>query len=111
MAKLSTKKNNVYQIGTWFGIINMRLSRDVLQTTDTEFLDEVPNTIITLKTTTKRHSKFGEQGYQNTFVKHSTKQIYMLVRKIMYWVIQDAMKKPHVTKGKYFTYNVILNIW
>ena len=46
----------VYRIGTRFGIINMWLSRNVLQATDAEFLDEVPNTIITLKETAKRYS-------------------------------------------------------
>ncbi|KAL4103596.1 hypothetical protein QTP88_018957 [Uroleucon formosanum] len=70
---IDKKKNNVYQIGTWFGIINMRLSRDVLHTTDTEFLDEVLNTIITSKETTKRRSKFGEQGYRKCFYKTSCK--------------------------------------
>jgi len=67
IGKVLDKKNNVYQIGTRFGIINTRLSRNVLQATDAEFLDEVPNTIITLRETAKRHSQFGGQGYQKCF--------------------------------------------
>jgi len=59
IGKVVDKKNNVYQIGTRFGIINMWLSRNVLQTTDAEFLDEVLDTMLTLREIAKRHSQFG----------------------------------------------------
>ncbi|KAL5236648.1 hypothetical protein ACI65C_004058 [Semiaphis heraclei] len=49
IGKVVDKKNNVYQIGSRFGIINTWLSRNVLQKTDAEFLDEVPDTMLTLK--------------------------------------------------------------
>jgi len=51
----------------------MWLSRNVLQTTDAEFLDEVPDTMLTLRGITKRHSQFGGQGYQKCFCKTSCK--------------------------------------
>lgn len=73
IGKVVDKKNNVYQIGTRFGIINTWLSRNVLQATEAEFLDEVPSTIITLRETAKRHSQFGGQGYQKCFCKTSCK--------------------------------------
>ncbi|KAL5242792.1 hypothetical protein ACI65C_010202 [Semiaphis heraclei] len=63
IGKVVDKKNNVYQIGTRFGIINTWLSRNVLQTTDAEFIDEVPDTILTLREIAKRHSQFGGQYY------------------------------------------------
>lgn len=73
IGKVVNKKNNVSRIGTGFGIINTWLSRSVLQTINVEFLDEVPNTIITLRITVKRHSQFVEQGYQKCFCKTSCK--------------------------------------
>jgi len=69
IGKVVDKKNNVYQIGTRFGIINTWLRRNVLQTTDAEFLDEVPNTMMTLREMLKKHSQFGGQGYQKCFCK------------------------------------------
>jgi hypothetical protein len=73
IGRVVDKKNNVCQIGTRFGFINTWLSRNVLQTTDAEFLDEVANTMITLREIAKKHSPFGGQGYQKCFCKTSCK--------------------------------------
>jgi len=47
----------------------MWLSRNVLQTTDAEFLDEVLDKMLTLREIAKRHSQFGRQGCQKMICK------------------------------------------
>jgi len=106
IGKVVAKKNNVYQIGTRFGIINTWISRNVLQTTDAEFLDEVPDTMLTLREIAKKHFQFGGQGYQKCFCKTSCKTNRCACRKnnvLCSSVAQDVTKKLHVTISKYFT--------
>ncbi|KAE9543046.1 hypothetical protein AGLY_002957 [Aphis glycines] len=73
IGKVIDNKNNVYQIGTRFEIINTWLSRNVLQTSDAEFLDELPDTMLKLRKIVNKHSQFGGQGYQKCFCKTSCK--------------------------------------
>ncbi|XP_050064166.1 SCAN domain-containing protein 3-like [Aphis gossypii] len=66
MIQTSDKKLVVIEVGNYV-LVN------IPKTTDAEFLDEVPDTMLTLREIAKRHSQFGGQGYQKCFCKTSCK--------------------------------------